>query len=259
MGRIAEAMPYYLEARDLYERLIRDHPDVADYHYRLSGVFRTISNIQENSGQTDQALQSIGKANDLLEGIVRKHPGDLAFLSSLAITIRWTGQIYHRRTESPADAIPFYRRAIELYERLVRQNPEVKTYPLQLAYSICYLAQVLRKTGQGPEALELSRKAIALFERIDKEEGLAEYYDQACIRSLLSDLVKWSGADSAADDRSRHLADRAVDALRRAIAGGFSDLAWIKKDTDLDPLRSRDDFKAVIEQLQAVTAKGVQK
>jgi serine/threonine protein kinase/tetratricopeptide (TPR) repeat protein len=249
-GRMAEAMPFYLEARDLYERLIRDYPDVADYRYRLSGVLRSIGTVQETIGRTEQALQAIGKASDLLEGVVREHPEVLAFQFTLANTLRWNGQIYHRRTESPAEAIPYYRRAIEHYERLVRQNPEVKTYPLQLAYSFCYLAQVLRKTGQGPKALELSRKAMALFERIDKEEGLAGLYDRACIRSLSSELVKWGGADSAADDRSRRLADRAMDALRQAVAGGYSDLVWIEKDTDLDPLRARDDFKKLIAELE---------
>ena len=34
--------------RDLYQRLIRDHPDVADYRYRLSGVFRKTPSLTQS-------------------------------------------------------------------------------------------------------------------------------------------------------------------------------------------------------------------
>jgi hypothetical protein len=40
--------------------------------------------------------------------------------------------------------------------------------------------------------------------------------------------------------------DRALDALRQALAKGYKDAAHIKKDTDLDPLRGRDDFQKLL-------------
>ena len=252
-GRAAESMPLYNEARDLYERLIRDHPDVADYRYRLSGVFRNMGSLHEKSGRIDEAFKAAGNSRDLLEGVVRDHPEDLNFQYSLAWTMRWIGEFYHRRTDRQAEAIPYYRRAIELFERLVRENPEVRTYPLTLANGYCYLGQVLRQAGQEPEASDVSRKALALFERIDRE-GLAKPYDLACIRSLSSDLVRSTGKDPAAVERSRRLADQAMEALRQAVDGGYRDLAWIEIDHDLDPLRSRDDYKALIAEIKARTA-----
>jgi hypothetical protein len=59
-------------------------------------------------------------------------------------------------------------------------------------------------------------------------------------------MVRLDEKDAAAMERSRHLADRAIEALRQAIAGGYHDVAWIQHDTDLDPLRSRDDYKSLI-------------
>ena len=41
------------------------------------------------------------------------------------------------------------------------------------------------------------------------------------------------------------------EALRQAVNGGYRDLAWIEIDHDLDPLRSRDDYKALINQIKA--------
>jgi serine/threonine-protein kinase len=248
-GRTAEGWPLLEEARGVYERLLREHPDVADYRRRLASACRSIGRLHETEGRPDQALKALAGARDLLEGVVRQHPEDLGFQADLAATVRWIGQVHQRRTNSPARSIPHYRRSIELYERLVRQNPEVRTYPLQLAYSYCYLGQVLRQSGREPEASEMSRKALALFERID-EQRLADWYDIACIRSLSSELVRSGATGPADDERSRRWADRAMEALQRAVDGGYRDFAYIESDTDLDALRSRDDYKALIASLK---------
>jgi hypothetical protein len=38
--------------------------------------------------------------------------------------------------------------------------------------------------------------------------------------------------------------------LKQAIAMGYKDVAHLKKDTDLDALRQRDDFKALLKELE---------
>jgi eukaryotic-like serine/threonine-protein kinase len=252
-GRAAESMPLYNEARDLYERLVRDHPDVADYRAQLSGVFKNLAFLHEKSGRIDKAFKAAENSRGILEEVVRDHPENLDSRYNLAWTMHWIGTLHHNWTDRHAEAIPYYRRAIELLERLVRENPEVRTYPATLASTYCYLGQVLREAGHEPEASDLSRKALALFERIDKE-GLAKPYDIACIRSLSSDLVKSTGKDPAAVERSRRLADQAMEALRQAVDGGYRDLAWISIDPDLDPLRSRDDYKVLIAEIKAKSA-----
>ncbi|MGO9467085.1 MAG: TPR end-of-group domain-containing protein [Isosphaeraceae bacterium] len=46
--------------------------------------------------------------------------------------------------------------------------------------------------------------------------------------------------------RGRIEADKAMERLRRVIASGWSQAALIRIDTDLDPLRSRPDFQALL-------------
>jgi tetratricopeptide (TPR) repeat protein len=252
-GRGTEAMPLYEEARGLYQALIRKHPGVADYRARLSSVYFSIGLVHEMAGRTDEVLQAVGRTRELLEGVVCEHPEDLASRASLGQALRWIGQVYQRRTNHHLEAIPCYRRAIELFERLMGENPEVKTYPLPLAYSYCYLGQVMREAGRGSEAMDLSQRALSMFDRID-QQGLADLYDLACVRSLSSDLVLSSATDPSTAERSRRLADRAMEALRQAITGGYHDVDWIEHDTDLDPLRSRDDYKALIADLKSRVA-----
>jgi serine/threonine-protein kinase len=46
-------------------------------------------------------------------------------------------------------------------------------------------------------------------------------------------------------------AESAMESLRKAVEHGYKDLAQIKLNKDLDPLRDRDDFKALLAQLEA--------
>jgi hypothetical protein len=46
-------------------------------------------------------------------------------------------------------------------------------------------------------------------------------------------------------------ADRAVATLRQAVRNGFKDVARMKKDTDLDALRSHPEFRKLLKELEA--------
>ena len=43
--------------------------------------------------------------------------------------------------------------------------------------------------------------------------------------------------------------------LQKAVQAGYKDAAHMKKDTDLDPLRDRDDFKKLLAELEAKAEK----
>jgi hypothetical protein len=44
--------------------------------------------------------------------------------------------------------------------------------------------------------------------------------------------------------------DAAMKLLRDAVSNGLKDVAHVNKDTDLDPLRQRDDFRKLVAQLE---------
>jgi Tfp pilus assembly protein PilF len=50
-------------------------------------------------------------------------------------------------------------------------------------------------------------------------------------------------------------ADRAMELLQKAVKAGYKDAAHMAKDTDLDPLRGREDFKKVLAELEGKVAK----
>jgi hypothetical protein len=65
------------------------------------------------------------------------------------------------------------------------------------------------------------------------------------------------GAATPGDAAERHAAeDRAMEALRRSVSAGFADVATIRTDPDLDPLKGRADFRALLDQLTKSKADG---
>jgi hypothetical protein len=69
-------------------------------------------------------------------------------------------------------------------------------------------------------------------------------YKAACVYALASLCVK---EDPKLAER---YASRAVELLRQLVAKGYKSVAYMKKDTDLDGLRGRDDFKKLMAQLE---------
>ncbi len=77
-----------------------------------------------------------------------------------------------------------------------------------------------------------------------------ETYDAACVYALAAGLLRpvdAPGADSHAL--------QAVLLLRRAIAKGFKDRAHMEADPDLEALRSREDFRRLVEELDGGSSK----
>jgi WD40 repeat protein/serine/threonine protein kinase len=73
-------------------------------------------------------------------------------------------------------------------------------------------------------------------------------YDAACVCSLASAAARQDSKLTRVErDRlAERYAARAVELLRQAFQQGFEDVEQMKKDSDLDPLRSREDYKELI-------------
>jgi serine/threonine-protein kinase len=71
----------------------------------------------------------------------------------------------------------------------------------------------------------------------------------ACTHAELAGLAGEAGSGMTASE-GRAEADRAMEWLRRAVAAGYQHVALMRKDPDLDPLRSRPDFQLLMMDLE---------
>jgi hypothetical protein len=72
------------------------------------------------------------------------------------------------------------------------------------------------------------------------EWNATQWYEFACFYAVASGKVT---------AKKQAYADRAMELLRKAVQAGWSDGAHIAKDSDLDPLRDRKDFKSLLGEL----------
>ncbi len=108
---------------------------------------------------------------------------------------------------------------MELAERLAKDHPGVTECQEHLAKSSWEMGRFYQLSDQPARALPLLEKAVVLFARLTRTTGRPSYADQA------------------------------MEALRLAVEQGYEDLARLKKDPDLDPLRERADFKRLLAEL----------
>ena len=99
------------------------------------------------------------------------------------------------------------------------------------------------KTEKYAEAVAASSLAAK-----DKEAHPVTIYNAGCVHALASTHARQDTklVPAEREQRAEEYARRAVELVRRAVAKGFNDLAHIKKDRDLDSLRSREDFQKLV-------------
>jgi hypothetical protein len=67
-------------------------------------------------------------------------------------------------------------------------------------------------------------------------------YELACARALCSTAIAEANPKppAAEQEAKRRYADQAMEALRQAVAEGWGNLPWMRKDPDLEALRGPD-------------------
>jgi hypothetical protein len=80
----------------------------------------------------------------------------------------------------------------------------------------------------------------------------SDIYDAACYLARCVCLAEQDKALAEANrgELVKAYGDRALAALRHAVEKGYKNLAHMKKDPDLDPLRGREDFKKLLAELK---------
>ena len=87
-----------------------------------------------------------------------------------------------------------------------------------------------------------------MWEKLNRTDA-DSLYAAARFRAVTAGVqAKAKTADAA--KLAKDDADRAMQWLQKAVQAGYKDSAHMKKDTYLDPLREREDFKKLLAELE---------
>jgi len=210
MGDDDEAENYFRKAVDLQERLIAIDPAVAGYHRQLAGYCKDLTLLLTRRGRTTEALKSCGKVCEAWEAITREEPMNRKYWSHLAKSYLWRAEI-SVTDQGGGEVETLYHRAIELYERLVRETPCDAGTQAMLAEAYEGQAISLERLGQSASAVQDYRKAIEELPGTKDEANASQ--QQQCRRATLHARLALQLALSGGDEK-----DVVAGEIRRASA-----------------------------------------
>jgi serine/threonine protein kinase len=293
-GRKAEARASWEQGRALFERLVREHPHDLGLRARLADCYANRHSLEYDLGHFEDARQWIERSLELREAMAAANPSVLLYRRALSEGLLNLGYVLFLLRRQP-EALEVYQRATDLAEGLLQDEPNSTYCKNLLAQGLTQRANILSLSGRPAEALPLARRAVGILDPIVREQpakifhvsalsnslrglGRAEEgtgdraaafqtyqragevdgsladrypgcrYNQACSLALMVPL--------AGPDRRDAIAAMAVETLRRAFADGYVNFENARIDPDLDPIRARGDFQAILSGLASRTRAG---
>jgi eukaryotic-like serine/threonine-protein kinase len=143
-----------------------------------------------------------------------------------------------------ADAIRDLEQARDLLHCSLRANPDDGSLASQLSISLGFLGNALSQCKRPVEALAALQEQRSLVEGMQHPQPI-DLYNLACTYAQLSVLVEHVATSPASSERA-DLAARGVETLTRAVSADKRYWSSMDQDHDLDPLRSRTDFRALM-------------
>jgi tetratricopeptide (TPR) repeat protein len=267
LGDSKAALDSHKKALEVRQRLAdadqasaRGQRDLSISHDRLGDVYLRL-------GDSKAALDSHKKALEVRQRLADADRASAQAQRDLIVTHVKLGNVAQQSYDFKA-AQDWYGQALDILRRFVK--PEMFKQQVGILEDQIRFCRAAEQAVTDP-ATALKQPAdqripvltTAMFALAQKEKQPAkataaadlladnakapdQLYDAACGYALCVPL-----ADEP-ETREKYAA-RAVELLRQAIAKGYKDVAHMKKDTDLDALRPRDDFKKLVADLEAAT------
>jgi tetratricopeptide (TPR) repeat protein/predicted Ser/Thr protein kinase len=246
LGLIAQAGETLRRSRAIHEDLARDDPS---YKHLLIGVDISLGRLEGALGRTAEAIQVLRRAvalwEELVAGLNHSNKDDRLNINIMRGIIGVFDALIEVR--GPIEPMLAARALIDRLDREGRLGSVAQREAL--VWLDIRIAKAQQQAGQSAEARETIRRVESELEILRDAVRPSDYgYNLACALALLSTLVgRPEVAPSPIEQAEiRGYQDRAMDALRRAIAVAGHPRWKIRTDHDLDPLRPRPDFQALM-------------
>jgi eukaryotic-like serine/threonine-protein kinase len=239
LGRIDQAVAAMDKCRSIYQALVDANPTASRYQNDLGATDNNLGLLLSGAGRHTEALAALVRGREVLERLVRAHPSVTTYHRDLATNYINSGNAYSA-TNRPTEALAEFERARTILQPLIEADPADVENRRNLAATLFNIGDALRETRRIAEARGPAEQACTVLAAMADRSPFDEFV-RACAHDLCADLLdKQSGSPSASDRARRedHVA-KAMDALRRAIAGGYRAV----DPKNFSVLQSRNDFQ----------------
>ncbi|SIO62533.1 Tetratricopeptide repeat-containing protein [Singulisphaera sp. GP187] len=213
LGRTQEAESAYQRAIDMFEELILQFPDVAEYRSKLVETSIMADPWSAPPDSLERLENRFRRAQILIDELGDESPDNLGYIQERVHVYAKLGAVLHRRNQVAA-ASECYQRAIELGGSLIDRSQNSRRAHLDRAFSEEALALLQFQRGQNEETRRLLNAAVADLKALSEEESM--FFPPPESFDTLAEAFARLGDTERADEISRWAADA------RARPRGFS-------------------------------------
>ena len=225
LGQDSAARQHYQQGIVIREKLVADFPNVADFQIDLGGTYVNCGIRIRSNGDAAESLNSFERAITLLRPLAGNEPPPMMAREFLR-NGHWSRALAFEQLARHAEALQDWNKAVEF-------SPAAEQPNLRIERAFSSLRNGKMNEGVD-EITELTKSS---------NWNAGQWYRLACAYAFAGDKDP---------DKREEFARRTVELLRKAVRMGFKDVSQFRNDTNLDPLRDRDDFKMLLADLDAL-------
>jgi tetratricopeptide (TPR) repeat protein len=244
LGRTHASLKFLERAAGIYRRVYdEDSSDVFAAAMQFECLNR-IAEITRATGRPTAAVEGHEEVLTLLEDLSRRGIESHLLHYFAAETHRGLGDALFA-SELWEGALRHHREAARIAEALVGEAHDDVHFKGQPPIALRHLALSLQRSGDLAGAVGAARRSVELFGMLPSQSA-EQLFELACAHAVLSGLAGRAGSPvpAAAGRAEGHAA---MDALRRALVPGNVYPDRLRTDPALDPIRDRDDFRMLMQ------------
>jgi len=245
-GRRTEARNLLERALAIAEKLVARSATSPGDRAKLAATCRGLAGLCRDQGSYDQAEKYYRQELAIQSRLAIEHPLEHFFfahgrvLHNLADLLRQRGR--------SNEALPLEQAAVERLGGLYRKNMINPDYRRAFSYASWGLCALLLARND----VRATGPAVAEYLKIEPS-GYDEALESARFLCRFAELCREDQSIPATnrDSLARNYADRSMNALSSAVQNGFRDVNDLKTSRLYEPLRGRDDFQRLVQEIDA--------
>jgi tetratricopeptide (TPR) repeat protein len=228
-GKREEALSLFKRAGQWIEPKNSKQPISESHRRELIRVLGGISQIERETGQTEQARESLERSLELASIMAAEKSSTLDDQIALASTEVALGRLLMTRQETLDQAVMLLTKGTDLRQTITREHPERVDQIYQLALELGELVSLHQTTGRLEAAGQAGRRAVDLFAQLARRFPDYPPYETSLYLAcdMMSHLSNQQGESAAAlefSEQARGVLER-LTAQHRSEPGFRNDLS----------------------------------
>jgi tetratricopeptide (TPR) repeat protein/tRNA A-37 threonylcarbamoyl transferase component Bud32 len=245
-GKLPQAEKDFDQAVSILKQLSAEFPNRPEFRQELANSHNSRASLQYIRGRLKEAEKDSNEALSIQRQLSARFPNRPDMRNELAISCVNLA-ILHLRQGNSAAAKRLLLEGRPHHLAVLKANPRDPTYRRFYRNHLSVLTEVHAGLLEQQDAVR-----TAETRRDVGWNAPADAYDAARFlgRCVLIVVKHDKLDDKQRQEAAQFYGDAAMKLLRDAVSKGFKGVAHMKKNTDLDPLRQREDFQKLVAHLE---------